>query len=86
MTHQATASATAADGKAKRQAQIRLSYLDGIRGLTALYVCVCARFFQDFVACSDGQRPASLLTKLLVLTQFGGYAVSTFLVLSGYWL
>lgn len=66
----------------KKPERIRLAYLDGIRGLAALYVVFVHSWYY-----SDSVSPPSMLwlpmTKLL---RYGIFAVVIFIVLSGYCL
>src|SRR5437660_75394 len=59
--------------------RFRLDFLDGIRGLAALYVAL----FHVSYARQSLPEPARHLTDWL---QFGHYAVGVFIVLSGYCL
>ena len=57
----------------------RLGFIDGLRGLSALYVAL-------YHAAGDVPPPAPLLRLIAWPLQFGHYAVGVFIVLSGYCL
>jgi peptidoglycan/LPS O-acetylase OafA/YrhL len=60
-----------------------LAYLDGLRGLAALFVVVHHAYITVW---QEKQHPAGLLQPLLAPLGFGHYAVVAFIVLSGYCL
>jgi peptidoglycan/LPS O-acetylase OafA/YrhL len=60
-------------------ARPRLTFIDGIRGLSALYVAL-------YHAAGDVPPPALALRFLAGFLQFGHYAVGVFIVVSGYCL
>ncbi len=65
--------------------RVHLKHLDGLRGLTALYV-VFHHAFEDFRPPYHGNGLPSWLRHLIKLTEFGQAAVAIFIVLSGYCL
>lgn len=78
-------SAVTATGETPRPPRLRLDYVEGLRGLTALYV-VYHHAYMDLRYRDGGVGiPASLL-KLFKFLDFGHYAVDIFIVLSGYCL
>jgi peptidoglycan/LPS O-acetylase OafA/YrhL len=62
--------------------KIRLVYLDGLRGLAALYVVL----FHVYQECSDMGKISPQLRSALRFIGEGEVAVSVFIVLSGYCL
>lgn len=67
---------------AQKTERIRLAYLDGIRGLAALYVIfVHSWYFSD-----SALQPTLLLLPMTKLLRYGIFAVVIFIVLSGYCL
>lgn len=70
---------------AEKTGRVRLDYLDGLRGLAALYV-VCHHAYMEVDPQGDGacySRPLDHMTHWLV---YGQAAVDVFIVLSGYCL
>ncbi|MDF5727316.1 MAG: acyltransferase family protein [Rhizonema sp. PD38] len=66
----------------KKPEQIRLAYLDGIRGIAALYVVfVHSWYYSDSVS-----SPPMLWLPMTKLLRYGIFAVVIFIVLSGYCL
>lgn len=63
----------------------RLDFLDGLRGLSALYV-VFSHVTAELTYRAGVHEIGSLALKLLKLLSFGRYAVDIFIVLSGYCL
>ncbi len=63
----------------------RLEYLDGLRGLSALYVVMSHAALEALWKGRERQLPA-LLRAFLSLFSVGGFAVAIFIVLSGYCL
>jgi peptidoglycan/LPS O-acetylase OafA/YrhL len=66
-------------GTAEATARPRLKFIDGMRGVAALYVTL-------YHAAGDVPPPAPALRFLAWFLQFGHYAVGVFIVLSGYCL
>lgn len=66
----------------KKPERIRLDYLDGIRGLAALYVV----FVHSWYYCDSVSEPAMLWQVVTKLLRYGIFAVVIFIVLSGYCL
>jgi peptidoglycan/LPS O-acetylase OafA/YrhL len=66
----------------EQSSQIRLSYLDGLRGLAALYVVL----FHIYQECSTMGDLSPWLMKIVRFIGEGEIAVSVFIVLSGYCL
>ena len=62
--------------------RIRLAYLDGLRGLAALYVVL----FHVYQECSTMGEMSPMLLSLVRFLGEGEIAVSIFIVLSGYCL
>lgn len=75
----AVATSTSADSVSRSTA--RLDFLDGIRGVAALYVVL--HHIAKHLPLEGAARPVRLLALLL---NFGHYAVSVFIVLSGFCL
>ena len=66
-----------------KPASSHLAYLDGLRGLAALFVVVHHAYITVW---PEKQHPAGILKALLAPLGFGHYAVVAFIVLSGYCL
>ena len=71
--------------------RVRLDYLDGLRGLAALYVVLNHTSFRLQQLCLPQHHAPHLLKKIVDLLHFcvlayGRYAVAVFIVLSGYCL
>ena len=76
-------SVTLPDAATRNAPRLRLDYLDGLRGLTALYVV----FVHTYLAWpSASGRLGRVLASALNVFTFGHYAVNVFIVLSGYCL
>ncbi len=65
--------------------RVRLDYLDGLRGLAALYV-VCHHAYMEIDVNGDGSALPRLAARLLHWLVYGQGAVDVFIVLSGYCL
>lgn len=77
------AAVTSVDQPLRQQTRIRLPYLDGLRGLAALYVVYSHVYTAIMYGC-DGAGLSSVGLKLLSTFKFGHYMVDLFIVLSGY--
>lgn len=75
----------AAAPEKRESASLRLDYLDGLRGLAALYVVAHHAFMQSTHA-ADRINHATPLVRSMKWLDFGHYAVAIFIVLSGYCL
>ncbi len=69
------------NGEKSNNNRIRLAYLDGIRGLAALYVVLVHSWALD-----DALQPSLLWLPVTKLLRYGIFAVVIFIVLSGYCL
>ncbi len=70
---------------APRPAKLRLEYLDGLRGLAASFVVL----HHAYLECRSGLAPNAiphLVSRALEFLDYGHYAVTVFIVLSGYCL
>ena len=67
------------------KSRIHLPYLEGMRGLSALYV-VYHHAYQDVMLRTGAAPLPHLLAKLLIIFNYGHYSVNIFIVLSGYCL
>ena len=64
--------------------RVRLEYIDGMRGLAALFVVL---HHGHQIITSNGGRPLPAIVRLMnIPLQYGHYAVAVFIVLSGYCL
>ncbi len=76
---------TAETSTKKSEPRVRLEYLDGLRGLAALYVVFHHAYLQSTSA-ADRFWLRTPLTRALHFLDFGHFAVAIFIVLSGYCL
>jgi peptidoglycan/LPS O-acetylase OafA/YrhL len=76
---------TAAAPEKRGSPPLRLDYLDGLRGLAALYVVMHHAFMQSTHAI-DRINHATPLVRNMKWLDYGHYAVAIFIVLSGYCL
>jgi peptidoglycan/LPS O-acetylase OafA/YrhL len=82
------ASSNGAEGASagtREKPRLRLEYLDGLRGLAALYVVFFHAYFEMNWRFDGGGLPKWALRAAVWMTQ-GHYAVAVFIVLSGYCL
>jgi peptidoglycan/LPS O-acetylase OafA/YrhL len=76
---------------AEKSSRVRLDYLDGLRGLAALYVVLNHTSIMSMALAGDGHGIPRWMIKLhhfvhFYLFNYGVYAVAIFIVLSGYCL
>lgn len=72
--------------QALSQGTIHLPYVDGLRGLVALYVVLCHAWLQTWPQGVYGDEPSGWVLRLTGWLNLGGYSVVVFIVISGFCL